>query len=90
MRDPVDKESRLEDWRLFILAESTHALDEETTPQESLAALIEGHPRSPIRAVAIRREKRDTDAGADADFGPANLQRLHDLLYQVRGDARSG
>jgi soluble lytic murein transglycosylase-like protein len=55
LRTPVGGQAQLEDWRLFVLAESAHALGDDTTPQEALAALVGEHPGSPIRAIAIQR-----------------------------------
>ena len=55
LRDPVSGQAQLEDWRLFVLAESAHALKDVALPQKALSSLIEQHPDSPIRAVAIQR-----------------------------------
>ena len=53
--DPVSDATQLEDWRLFILAESADASGDERIPQEALTTLIDQHPDSPIRPMAIQR-----------------------------------
>ena len=55
LQDPANDGSQLEDWRLFVLAESAEASGDEQTPQAALTTLIEQHPESPIRPVAIQR-----------------------------------
>lgn len=55
LRYPASTETHLEDWRLFVLAESANAAGDEQTPQEALAALVQYFPRSPARPMAFQR-----------------------------------
>ena len=73
LRHPVDPRTHLEDWRLFVLAESARALGNDTTPEDALATLIEGHPDSPVRPLAIQRI---TEIAAETD-------RIEKTLYWV-------
>ena len=55
LRHPASTETHLEDWRLFVLAESANASGDEQTPQEALATLIQQFPGSPVRPMAFQR-----------------------------------
>ena len=46
---------QMEDWRLLVLAEGANALQDPSTAEEALSTLINLHPNSPIRALAIQR-----------------------------------
>lgn len=45
----------LEDWRLFILADSAAAIDDDTLALTSLTRLLAHHPDSPLRSRALLR-----------------------------------
>lgn len=53
LRSEADPAGPLEDWRLFILADTSQALGKEAVAQEALGRLLAVHPRSPLRQDAL-------------------------------------
>ena len=72
----------LEDWRLFLLADSAHARGHVLVAKAALAKLLGDHPASPLRPRAMARaasldwEQQDA-AGALALVRAARKEELH-------------
>lgn len=62
----------LDDWRLYVLADSAAAGRQDDVARRALADLLDRHPDSPLRANAILRlaelAGQDGDAGAAAEW----------------------
>ncbi len=102
LADPVGP-GALDDWRLYVLADSAAALDHRDAARDALDALLERHPGSPLAArtrVRLARLARDggdpaaalarVAAARAAGLPAAEALELERLAWQIGVAGRDG
>lgn len=92
----------LEDWRLYLLAQSAHAREDEEVAEEALATLLADHRGSPlwerslVSAIEQSAEAGDTEHALELvrwsreqeNLTPATVARAEALAWEIGRDQR--
>ena len=92
----------LEDWRLYLLAQSAHAREEEGVAESALAELLADHRGSPlwerslVAAIEQSTEAGDSDHALELirwsreqdDLSPATVARAEALAWEIGQERR--